>query len=395
MPFFTRNVNLDNYFMTDTSLVDKFMASQLWTFGNNQSGELGDNQSNYNYGGGSPIQTVMNNQAWFTVAGGYAHSGAILSDNTLWVWGSNGSGELGDNTVAAKSSPIQTVTKTSDWSMVAMGNGFTAAIKTDGSLWTWGGNSYGQLGDNTTVSKSSPVQTIARGYNWRYVACGYFHVAAIKTDGTLWLWGRNTTLGDGNPGYLGDNSGTNKSSPVQTVAGGTDWASVAGGKNHTIALKQNGTVWAWGTNVFYGMLGDNTTVSKSSPVQVLGGTSNWSQIAAGFRWSGAIDKNGRLWTWGENGNGSLGDNTTTRRSSPVQTVAGGTDWKFIAFGKMSAGIKFDGTLYVWGQNYGGSAGTNSGTANYSSPVQVVLVPNGWKTIGICQGAHTVGLRYNG
>jgi alpha-tubulin suppressor-like RCC1 family protein len=209
---------------------------------------------------------------------------------------------------------------------VTCGGGFTAAIKTDGTLWLWGYSFEGQLGDNlNTARKSSPVQTIAGGTNWKSVACGYLHTTAIKTDGTLWTWGYNTY------GQLGDNSRTHKSSPVQTVAGGTNWKSVAGGIYHTTAIKTDGTLWTWGNNT-YGQLGDNTIVHRSSPVQTVSGGTNWKSVSCGGFDTTAIKTDGTLWLWGHSTDGGIGDNTAVRKSSPVQTIAGGTNWKSVSGG---------------------------------------------------------------
>ena len=192
-----------------------------------------------------------------------------------------------------------------------------------GSLWNWGHNSYGGLADNSITHKSSPVQTIAGGTNWKQIAAGFWFGSAIKTDGTLWLWGRNTY------GQLGDNTRTHRSSPVQTVAGGTNWKLVVGGGYQAMAIKTNGTLWTWGRNLD-GQLGDNTGgtgTHKSSPVQTIAGGTNWKLVTAGSYHVAAIKTDGTLWTWGNNVLGNLGDNTITHRSSPIQTVAGGTNWK--------------------------------------------------------------------
>ena len=194
-----------------------------------------------------------------------------------------------------------------------------------GTLWTWGRNNYGQLGDNTATHRSSPVQTIAGGTNWKQVVGGYYHTVAIKTDGTLWTWGQNTT------GQLGDNSITHRSSPIQTIAGGTNWKSVAGGLHHTAAIKTDGTLWLWGYNA-YGQLGDNSITPKSSPVQTISGGTNWKSVAGGAFHTLAIKTDGTLWTWGFNYFVQLGDNTSTPKSSPVQTVAGGTNWQSVVGG---------------------------------------------------------------
>ena len=154
----------------------------------------------------------------------------LFSDAGLFTWGLNANGQLGDNSITHRSSPIQTVSGGTNWKLVATGAYHTAAIKTDGTLWLWGHNGDGQLGDNSTTPKSSPVQTVAGGTNWKQVACKGSNTAAIKTDGTLWTWGRNTN------GQLGINDITHRSSPVQTVSGGTNWKSVATGDYHTAAL---------------------------------------------------------------------------------------------------------------------------------------------------------------
>ena len=207
-------------------------------------------------------------------------------------------------------------------------------------LWSWGRNNYGQLGDNTITSKSSPVQTIAGGTNWKSVAGGWFHTAAIKTDGTLWLWGYNSS------GQLGDNTITHRISPVQTIAGGTNWKSVAGGSYHTAAIKTDGTLWTWGRND-YGQLGDNTITNRSSPVQTISSGTNWKSVAGGWYHTAAIKTDGTLWLWGYNGTGQLGDNTVTHRSSPVQTISGGTNWKLVACGwNHTAAIKDDSNDYI-------------------------------------------------
>ena len=195
-----------------------------------------------------------------------------------------------------------------------------------GTLWLWGSNTYGQLGDNTFTTQSSPVQTVAAGTNWRLVGNGAYHTMAIKTDGTLWLWGRNDN------GGLGDNSRTNRSSPVQTVAAGTNWRLVAGGYYHSGAIKTDGTLWLWGRGTS-AQLGDNTLVNKSSPVQTVSGGNNWKLISSGgYQIKAGIKTDGTLWNWGDNASGQLGDNSRTNRSSPVQTVAAGTNWKYVACG---------------------------------------------------------------
>ena len=369
-------------------LVNTFRFAGLWSCGLNTQGQLGDNTIVQK---SSPVQTVSGGTNWKQVAAGNSHTAAIKTDGTLWLWGGNGGGGLGDNTVASKSSPVQTIAGGTNWKQVAggkLGSSHTAAIKTDGTLWLWGGNFNGGLGDNTSANKSSPVQTVSGGTNWKQVACGTFHTAAIKTDGTLWLWGSNSYR------QLGDNTAVNKSSPVQTIASGTNWKLVGCGYYHTAAIKTDGTLWLWGRNS-YGALGDNTVANKSSPVQTVSGGTNWKSVAvgAGRHHTAAIKTDGTLWTWGRNvSTGQLGDNTVANKSSPVQTVAGGTNWKLVACGGYyTVAIKTDGTLWTWGFNGNGGLGDGSSIVHRSSPIQTVAGGTNWKLVS-CGFYHPICIR---
>ena len=306
---------------------------------------------------------------------------------SLWLWGNNSNGQLGDNTQVAKLIPVQTAAAGTNWKLTDGTHGTlnSAAIKNDGTLWLSGYNVYGSLGDNTQVDKSSPVQTIAGGTNWKQASGGGYSQAAIKTDGTLWTWGHN---GFGN---LGKNDTTHRSSPVQTVAGGTNWKQVAVTAAHMAAIKTDGTLWLWGYNA-YGQHGANNLTMRSSPVQTVSGGSNWKSVVAAANNTAAIKTDGTLWTWGHGGNGILGNNAITHKSSPIQTVAGGTNWKQVASGGIHlAAIKTDGTLWAWGYNFNGQLGDNTSVAK-SSPVMVNVTTSSWKHVGA--GAfHTVAIQF--
>jgi len=367
--------------------INLFSDGGLWLWGHNGYGALGDTTITHR---SSPVQTVAGGTNWKQVAGGAYHTAAIKTDGTLWTWGQNNYGQLGDNTATAKSSPVQTLAGGINWKQVAGGKYHTAAIKTDGTLWLWGYNgplNGGALGDNTATSKSSPIQTVAGGTNWKLVANGFYHTAAIKTDGTLWTWGSNTY------GNLGDNTVANKSSPVQTVAGGTNWKLVACGKSFTTAIKTDGTLWTWGYNTT-GQLGDNTVANKSSPVQTVSGGTNWKLVSGGQYHTASIKTDGTLWTWGYNFYGNLGDNTvgsSAQKSSPVQTVSGGTNWKQVACGQYHTScIKTDGTLWTWGHNVQGQLGDGSSIVHRSSPIQTVAGGTNWKLVA-GGGYHTTAI----
>jgi alpha-tubulin suppressor-like RCC1 family protein len=364
--------DLTDIFISDVEIFEQHIGNQLWNWGNNSYGQLGDNTASQRQ---SPVQTVSATFNWKQVSSGIAsHTAAIKTDGTLWLWGKNNVGQLGNNGYANRSSPVQTVSATTDWKQVSAGHNYTACVKTDGTLWTWGLNSYGQLGNNDTGNYSSPVQITGGGTTWKQVDGGHGNTAAIKTDGTLWTWGRN------NYGQLGNDSTTNRSSPGQTISAGTNWKQVSAGGYFTAAIKTDGTLWLWGQNS-YGRLGDNSRTHRSSPVQTVSGGTNWKQVSCGAQHTACIKTDGTLWTWGRSNFGQLGDNTETDRSSPVQTVAAGTNWKQVSGGTQhTACIKTDGTLWAWGKNYSdGRLGDNT-TVHKSSPVQTRAGGTNWKQV---------------
>jgi hypothetical protein len=350
---------------------NQLITPELWTWGNNYQGRLGNNTGT-GTNRSTPVTTSAGGANWKQVSGGNSHTAAIKTDGTLWTWGYNFNGRLGYNTATDRSTPVTTFAGGTNWKQVTCGGSHTAAIKTDGTLWTWGLNSYGRLGDNTTTDRSTPVTTFAGGTNWKQVAGGYAHTAATKTDGTLWTWGRNYY------GQLGNNNTTQRLTPVTTFAGGTNWKQVFGGYGHTAAIKTDGTLWTWGSN-YDGQLGNNNTTQRLTPVTTFAGGTNWKQVTCGGDYTAAIKTDGTLWTWGSN-NGRLGDNTETKRSIPVTTFAGGTNWKQVTCGgDYTAAIKTDGTLWTWGLNGSGQLGDNT-TIGRSTPVTTFAGGTNWKQV---------------
>jgi alpha-tubulin suppressor-like RCC1 family protein len=345
-------------------------GGKLWTWGAGGGGALGLGNATTYY---SPKQ-VGALTTWVSFFAGEDTAAAIKTDGTLWTWGRNTYGQLGLGTSSNAStfSPTQVGTLT-DWSKIAT-NGtltpHTGAIKTDGTMWAWGRGSNGQLGLGNTTNRSSPVQVGALT-NWSKISKSILGAsAAIKTDGTLWTWGENIH------GQLGLGNTTDRSSPVQ-VGALTNWADVVFGNTHTAAIKTDGTLWTWGTN-FFGQLGLGNTTSYSSPMQV-GSLTNWLQVSAGGSHTLAIKTNGSLWAWGYNDGyndgygvtktGVLGLGTTNTYSSPVQ-VGALTNWLQVATGRYhTLALKTNGTLWAWGGNYSGGLGTGN-TTYYSSPIQV-------------------------
>jgi alpha-tubulin suppressor-like RCC1 family protein len=274
----------------------------------------------------------------------YYHSFLLKTDGSLWAWGGNSCGELGDGTTTSRSSQVQIGGY--DWKQVSPGNNHSLAIKTDGTLWAWGFNMTGQLGDGTTIEKHDPVK-IGTACNWSQISAGYYFSVAIKTNGTLWAWGYN------DKGQLGNGTTAAKYAPVQ-IGTSSKWRMVSARKDYALAIRTDSTLWAWGSNE-YGQLGDGTTAEQHAPVQI-GTDKDWEVVSAGWDHSLAIKRDGTLWAWGSNKYGQLGDGTENSEFSPVR-IDTTSDWKEISAGfEHSMAIKNDGTLWTWGYNYYGQLG---------------------------------------
>jgi len=291
----------------------------LWTWGGNAAGQLGlNNRTSYS----SPKQVgALTN--WLNVISGYSHNLGIKTDGTLWTWGDNAAGQLGLGNRTLYSSPVQVGSLTT-WSSLGASVYSSFAIKTDGTLWSWGDNTYGGLGLGNTTKYSSPKQ-VGSLTSWQKVTGGTagYTTLALKTDGTLWGWGANSY------GQVGDGTITNRNSPVQ-IGALTTWSQLSEQQSASLVIKTNGTLWAWGLN-YYGQLGlNNASYAYSSPVQV-GSLTTWSAIAGSKNNTLALQSNGTLWSWGTNGAGQLGLGNRTQYSSPKQ-IGALTSWTTIGVG---------------------------------------------------------------
>ena len=291
-----------------------------------------------------------------TIAGGGYHSLSLCTDATVMAVGWNFHGQLGDGTTVSKTTQVQVSGVTGINSLAAWHH--SLFLKNDGTVWAVGDNDYGQLGDGTTVDKTIPVQ-VSNLTGIIAVAAGYDHSLFLKNDGTVWACGWNYY------GQLGDGTTTDKSTPIQ-VSGLTGIISLAGGGNHSLFLKNDGTVWAVGRNN-YGQLGDGTTVDKSTPVQVSGVTGIIS-LAGGLH-SLFLKNDGTVWAVGLNNYGQLGDGTTVNKKNSVQ-VSNLTGITSLASGQNhSLFLKNDGTVWAVGYNNAGQLGDGT-TVNKSTPVQL-------------------------
>jgi alpha-tubulin suppressor-like RCC1 family protein len=372
MPIYTSSSTYNYYFLGSAGGTVSYIFP-LWLAGYNTNGELG--QSNTS---SSNVFTKVGLLSWSQVSMGVTNTLAIRNDGTLWAWGDNFAGGLGDGTTINKSSPVQVA---GSWINAVAGNGQSYGIKSDKTLWAWGqGNKY-QLGNNLTTNRSNPVQIAG---SWNSITAhseGAFGVRA--TDGYLYSWGGNTY------GQLGLSDTVTRSSPVQVGANspipGVWTYMTAGVRNTTVyygttfGIASDGSLWGWGYHI-WGTIGDGTTVDKSSPVKI--GNSSWTMVNnVQALTTYAIRSDGTLWSWGYGAHGQLGIGSATARSSPVQ-VAG--SWSAVSGGWNTSGyvlaINSAKQLFAWGDNVT-QLGLGSGiSVARSSPVQVTSPASSWTMV---------------
>ena len=352
----------------------------LWTWGSNEVGLLGIGSNRLS----SIIPIKIGDEKWKAVSIKCFHIAAIKNDDTLWAWGYNPFGQLGVGDITNHTSPVKVDEPEGGihgpWIVVSAGGFHTAAIKSDGTLWAWGDNSSGQLGDGSPTQRRTPVQVkqlvdsvLVIFDDVEAVSTGYEHTVAIKRDGSLYAWGYNVS------GLLGVGDTTNHhTSPVKVdePEGGIHgkWIAVSAGRNCTLAIKADGTLWAWGSNT-YGQLGLGDKGQRISPEQV-GADRDWEAVSAGLGESGgskyytlATKTDGTLWAWGDNTYGQLGLGDTVQRTRPVKV---GDKWKAVSAGALhAAAIRKDGVLWAWGNNNFGQLG-DATNIDKSIPARVIL-----------------------
>lgn len=309
---------------------------------------------------------------WKTVSTGWEFTVAVKSDGSLWAWGKNDVGQLGLGDTDDRHVPTQ-IGSATDWATVSAGMEHALAIKTTGELYAWGVNDKAQLGLGDHIDRDVPTQ-VGTANDWAMVSAGSYHTAAIKTDGTLWIWGYNTSSG-----YLG--LGVPASyikSPAKITSVGDNWKMVSAGYRYTAAIKTTGELYAWGFND-KGQIGDGTTVDKTSPTRIEP-TIDWATVSAGdYAHTMAITTTGKLYTWGLNDKGQLGDNTLINKTSPIQ-IGSATDWAAVsASSEHSAAVKTTGELYTWGRNDKGQLGTGD-TSDKKTPTQVTSPSVDWAMV---------------
>ena len=293
------------------------------------------------------------------ISAGMDHSLKLRTDGKIWVWGRNGDGQLGIGNAVENHLPVK-VNLMTGVVAVAGGGYHSLALKSDGTVWAWGLSNSGQIGDGTATQHLTPVQ-VSGLTGVVAIAGGFEHSVALKSDGTVWAWGRNQV------GQLGDGTTTQRLTPVLVsgLTGGGGVAAISAGGYNTLAVKVDGTVWAWGQNI-YGEIGDGSTTDRWTPIKVTG-LAGVVGVASGFFHSLALTSGGTVFGWGQNYYGALGDTTTTDRPIPVLT-SGITGVAAIAAGQFhSLAVKSDGTAWGWGRNDSGQLGNGSTTPVPGAP----------------------------
>ncbi len=334
--------------------------------------------------GGAAADVDRAPAAWKALDGGEAHTCGVRTDGTMWCWGHNGFGQLGDGTEDDRLRPRQ-VGAGNNWKAVAVGTYHSCGLKTAGTLWCWGMNASGQLGDGTggvlNAQQTEPVK-VDGSRAWTDVDAGEYHTCAVAGDGSGWCWGSNTN------GQVGDTTaGTNRLVPARVRTTG-DWRSVAAGGAHSCGVKTNGSAWCWGYNGS-GEVGDGTSDnSRLRPVRV-GTATTWTSVTAGEIHSCGTRSNNTAWCWGDNRDGQIGSGgLTSEYVTPTKVL--GTGWTVVEAGVLhTCGTKQNKSLWCWGSNGSGQLG-DGGTSPRATPA-VVSGAATWRAIG-GGGSHTCAVR---
>lgn len=389
-------VNLVGY-GSNHACARRFDGPTLWCWGNNSAGQLGNGKTTSS---NLPVivgTTGVTGTTWDNVEGGSEHTCGIRDNSTLWCWGSNSAGQLGDGTTTNRSGPVQVGGSPSGsvWQTeISAGSNHTCGIRDNSTLWCWGSNNHGQLGDGTNNSSTTPVLVSTAGVSgggWLYVALSNEgdYSCGLRSDNSAYCWGNN------DKGQLGNGTTDDSKLPVAISTSGvtgSGWKNIFPGKGHTCGLRDDGSGYCWGDNQ-YGQLGNGTTDDSTTPTPVdttgLAAPKKWQTLVAGMNHTcGTLPEidvafglifTGSGYCWGRNNAGQLGDGSTTNRSTPVRVGGSSSTTQWIsmaATNEFSMGFTVLPSLdminiWTWGKNDLGQLGDGSNT-NRSKPVNTVF-----------------------
>lgn len=337
-------------------LISNGTTGVLRAWGRNDSGQLGDNSVASRIGC-VPVLTSGGLTNVVSASAGYAHSLALKSDGTVWAWGNNASGQVGDNSTTNRLAPLRITPAApvfpNTFQAVAAGHDHSLALRNDGTVWSWGANAHGQLGTGTTTASLVPVQVqnLPVGLTVTAIAAGNGFSVALLSDGTVRAWGR------GDKGQLGHDDDTPSSSPVEPVGLGNTITAIAAGDDHVLVRKADGTVWGWGSN-FAGELGGLVPAAQFTP-QAVPGLANVAVIDAGAARSGAVFSDGAIVLWGDPAKSALGPASLGYDSVRVQIQDVKSASAIYAAGDQAALVRTTKRAYLFGRNASGQLGTGS------------------------------------
>ena len=307
------------------------------------------------------------------VVTGSGHTCALAPSGQTYCWGLNSSGELGDNTTTIRSTPVAVQQGAVKFTSLTAGNAHTCGLTSAGAAYCWGNNGSGRLGDNTTTERHTPT-AVSGGLTWSSLSAGASHTCGLTTAGAAYCWGWN------NSGRLGDGTTTNRNTPT-AVSGGLTWSSISAGTTHTCGLTTAGVAYCWGYNA-NGRLGDVTTTQRLTPTAVSGGLT-WSSTSNGDSHTCGLTTAGVAYCWGYNANGRLGDGTTTQRLTPT-AVSGGLTWSTIVSSDTSlhtCAVEASSQLiYCWGPNANFQLGDSTTIDRYTPIRTWFLVTSAENTV---------------
>lgn len=321
---------------------------------------------------------------WVQISSGFYHTCGVRNTGRLYCWGEGNRGPLGNGGTGNASVPTEVAGGATDWKSVSAGSKWTCAIKTNGTLWCWGRDDFGQLGNGPGGGDVLTPTQVGTATDWKSVSAGLGETTCgRRATKRIYCWGRDNNGQVGN----GPGSSTNVESPT-AVGTNADWTSVSTGGYHVCGRRSNGRIYCWGDDLD-GAVGDGGTgIDRPSPTQIAGGFADWTAVSAGLTHTCARRGNGRLYCFGSDINGGIGDGgaTNTNRYAPVEVKGNRTDWAAVfAGGYATCARRNSGQLFCWGYDFYGQNGTGATPANpfqHAAPVQVAGAATDWKTATI-------------
>jgi alpha-tubulin suppressor-like RCC1 family protein len=341
-------------------------GGRLYCWGIDHSGQVGDGGSNTR--SLSP-ERIGSFEDWATVSGGQNHTCGVRDSGKLYCWGNDGSGQVGDGDANSATAPRR-IGSHEDWATVSAGDYHTCGIRHGGQLYCWGDNQCGQVGDGTAVSdpcregfedhKARSPRRIGTFEDWANVSAGGFHTCGVRKNGKLYCWGNDDAgqVGDGDadPGAV--------TAPLR-IGTFEDWANVSAGGFHTCGVRKNGKLYCWG-NDENGQVGDGEAGSPALAPRRIGTFEDWARATAGWEHACGIRHGGKLYCWGKDDDGQVGDGDDPNPATAPRRIGTFEDWAAIDGGvRHSCGVRTNGKLYCWGSDHDSQLGDGEGD---SSPV---------------------------